>query len=149
MSLPDEAMRVYFELLTDLGQAEIDQLFVEMEAGRQHPRDVKMRLARTITAMMHGAAAASQARAHFMAVFQQRELPAELPNHKLIGPVKVVDLMAELGLARSKSEARRLIQQGGVRLDEERISDAEQMVQPTGQSQVLRVGKRQFVRLNE
>jgi tyrosyl-tRNA synthetase len=53
----------------------------------------------------------------------------------------------ELGLARSKSEARRLIQQGGVRLDEARVNDIEQMVQPGGQSQVLRVGKRQFVRL--
>lgn len=149
MSLPDEAMPVYFELLTDLGQAEIDQLFVEMEAGRQHPRDVKMRLASTITATMHGAAAAVQAEAHFVAVFQQRELPSELPSHRMAGPVKVADLMAELGLVRSKSEARRLIQQGGVRLDEERIRDVEQMAQPKGRPQILRVGKRQFVRLSE
>jgi tyrosyl-tRNA synthetase len=149
MSLPDEAMPVYFELLTDLGQAEIDQLFVELEAGRQHPRDVKMRLASTITATMHGAAAAVQAEAHFVAVFQQRELPSELPSHRMAGPVKVADLMTELGLVRSKSEARRLIQQGGVRLDEERIRDVEQMVQPKGRPQILRVGKRQFVRLSE
>jgi tyrosyl-tRNA synthetase len=67
----------------------------------------------------------------------------------LAGPVKVVNLRVELGLARSKSEARRLIQQGGVRLDEERIDDVEQIVQPNGQPQVLRVGKRQFVRLSE
>lgn len=149
MSLPDEAMPVYFELLTDLGQVEIDQLFVELEAGRQHPRDVKMRLASTITATMHGAAAAVQAEAHFVAVFQQRELPSELPSHRMAGPVKVADLMTELGLVRSKSEARRLIQQGGVRLDEERIRDVEQMVQPKGRPQILRVGKRQFVRLSE
>jgi tyrosyl-tRNA synthetase len=149
MSLPDEAMPVYFKLLTDLGQPEIEQLFVEIETGRQHPRDVKMRLASTITATMHGAAAAAQAEAHFVAVFQQRELPSELPSHRLAGPVKVADLMAELGLVRSKSEARRLIQQGGVRLDEERIRDVEQMVQPKGRPQILRVGKRQFVRLSE
>lgn len=142
MSLPDEAMRLYFELLTDLTPAQIEQVL----AGPQHPRDVKMQLARTITASIHDEAAAAQAERHFVTVFQQRDLPPEMPSHHLAGPVNIVDLIATLGLARSKSEARRLIQQGGIRLDEQPVSDIERVVEPTA-GQVLRVGKRRFVRL--
>jgi tyrosyl-tRNA synthetase len=147
MSLPDEAMRLYFELLTELAVEEIEQIMAGLAAGRRHPRDVKMQLARTITASLHGQAAAAQAEAHFVTVFQERDLPPEMPSHRLAQPANIVDLIATLGLARSKSEARRLIQQGGVRLDDERIHDIEQVVEPQAQGQVLRVGKRGFVRL--
>jgi tyrosyl-tRNA synthetase len=147
MSLPDKAMRVYLELLTDFTPAEIEQIFADLATGSQHPRDVKMRLARTITTTMHGSAAAVQAEHHFVTVFQQGDLPPEMPQHRLDGPTHLIDLMAALGLARSKSEARRLIRQGGVRLDEQKVGDVEQMVEPRAGAQVLRVGKRQFVRL--
>jgi tyrosyl-tRNA synthetase len=147
MSMPDETMRIYFDLLTDLNQAEVSQIFADLAAGAAHPRDIKMRLARTITATMHDEDAAALAEAHFVTVFQQRELPSEMPSHTLAESVNIVDLLAALGLARSKSEARRLVQQGGVRLDDRRIDDIEMMVEPDGTSQVLRVGRRQFVEL--
>jgi tyrosyl-tRNA synthetase len=147
MSLPDEAMRSYFELLTDLSLPDIAQIFTDLATGRQHPRDLKMRLARTITAAMHDQAAAAEAEAHFVTVFQQGDLPAEIPSHLLDGPMGISDLIVRLGLAKSKSEARRLIQQGGVRLDEQKVSDIEQRVNPKSGSQILRVGKRRFVEL--
>jgi tyrosyl-tRNA synthetase len=106
-----------------------------------------MRLARSITQTMHNAEAAAQAEDHFVTVFQQRELPAQMPNHCLTEPINIIDLLTRLGLARSKSEARRLIQQGGVRLNEKRVEDIEAIVDADGPSKVLRVGKRQFIEL--
>jgi tyrosyl-tRNA synthetase len=147
MSMPDDTMRLYFDLLTDLSPAEIEQIFTDLSAGTVHPRDVKMRLARSITQTMHNAEAVAQAEDHFVTVFQQRELPAQMPNHCLTEPINIIDLLTRLGLARSKSEARRLIQQGGVRLNEKRVEDIEAIVDADGPSKVLRVGKRQFIEL--
>ena len=147
MSIPDHVMRTYFELLSTFSPSEIDAIFADLEAGRRHPRDVKMLLARNVTAIFHGEEGARRGEEHFVTVFQQRELPDEMPRHPLPKPKNIVDLIVELGLASSKSEARRLVQQGGVRLDGERITDIGYTVQPDGASHVLRVGKRKFVEL--
>jgi tyrosyl-tRNA synthetase len=154
MSLPDSAMGDYFALLTDLPAAELARFEREMAAGELNPRDVKLRLAREIVTMVHAADAARQAETEFMRVFSQREMPSDMPIFALRQPMTIVDLLAEAGLARSKSEARRLVEQGGVSLDGQRVQDIHVQVAvaanpaPTAPTEVvLRVGRRRFLRL--
>jgi tyrosyl-tRNA synthetase len=146
MRLPDQAMSNHMNLITRWTPAEIVALEAELAAGRLHPRDAKMRLAWEITSIFHGDGTADEAEAHFRRVFQQRQLPDDMPEQTLSAPTNVVDLLVLTGLARSKSEARRLVQQGGVRLDGERITDITHEVAVKGEA-VMQVGRRRFVRL--
>jgi len=146
MSLPDAAMHGYFELLTDVPEAELAQLEAGMAAGELNPRDVKLQLARDIVTAMHDPAAAGQAQAEFLRVFSRRETPQDMPTLVLRRPTPIVDVLAQAGLVRSKSQARRLIEQGGVQLGGERVQDITAQAMPAGE-QVLQVGKRRFVRL--
>jgi tyrosyl-tRNA synthetase len=105
-----------------------------------------MRLAREIVSIFHGDEAAMQAEEHFKTVFQQHELPPDMPEYPVSGPISLPDLMVAAGAAPSKREARRLIEQGGVKLDGQEIKSIEAIVTP-GQAQVLQVGRRRFVKL--
>jgi len=146
MSIPDSLMRDYFVLLTDVPLEELDELLAN------HPRDAKARLAREIVAFYHNPEAAERAASEFDRVFRDRELPREIPAFRLDaadledGKVWIVRLVAASGLASSSSEARRLIQQGAVSIDGERVTDIEARLEITG-GEVLRVGKRRFARL--
>lgn len=145
MSMPDEAMRSVAELVTRWTPAEIDRLLGEVDAGTLHPRDAKMRLAFEIVDIFHGPDAAERAQAHFAAVFQRGALPSEMPTLVLDGPTALVDVMLQAGMVSSKSQARRLVDQGGVRLDGEVVADVDAVV--VAQGQVLQVGKRRYTRL--
>ncbi|HIE39160.1 MAG TPA: tyrosine--tRNA ligase [Anaerolineales bacterium] len=145
MSIPDEAMGNYFDLVTRWSPEEIARIKAGLVDGSIHPRDAKMRLAWEIVDAFHGSEAADAAQEHFRTVFQRRELPEEMPVWELKSPVNVVDLIFEAGLSRSKSDARRLIRQGAVKLDGEPVTDIETMVEP--REAVLRVGKRRFLRV--
>jgi tyrosyl-tRNA synthetase len=142
MSLSDALMWRYFELLTRLDDAELAAL----RAG--HPMDAKTRLARTITAQYHGEAAATAAEARFVRVFQKRESDEAVERvHVTIGElggsgheVRLVDLLPATGYVSSRSEARRMIQQGAVDVDGQRVSDVGAMVH-VGE-RLIRVGKR-------
>lgn len=147
MSLPDDVMIQFFELVTRYGPTQIAEVQAGLESGKRHPRDVKMELAREIVSIFHGDEAARDAEKHFQRVFQQRKLPEKMPEYHLTESAKVIEVMVEAGLAPSKSQARRLIQQGGVRLDDERITDIDAEVTPDGEQHVLQVGKRRFLRL--
>jgi tyrosyl-tRNA synthetase len=146
MSIPDEAMLSYYKLVTRLEPPQIAQIEADLKSGRLHPRDAKMRLAREIVSIFHGDEAALQAEEHFKTVFQQHELPPDMPEFALSGPISLPDLMVAAGAAPSKREARRLIEQGGVKLDGQEIKSIEAIVAP-GQAQVLQVGRRRFVKL--
>jgi tyrosyl-tRNA synthetase len=145
MSIPDEAMRSYFELVTRWPPARIAAIFDELAAGRPHPRDVKMALAWEIVSIFYGDDTADAAAEHFQAVFQRRELPPDMPVHPLAAAIGIVDLLTESGLAASPGEARRLVAQGGVRLDGAVIDDIAHMVEPA--EAVLQVGRRRYVQL--
>jgi tyrosyl-tRNA synthetase len=154
MSLPDTAMHDYFMLLTDLPEVELAQLEREMAAGALNPRDVKLRLAQEIVGAMHDAGAAQQARAEFLRVYSHRQSPSDIPTFSLHQPTAIVKVLARAGLTRSKGEARRLIRQGGVRLDGQRINDIHAYVSPpprempaTAHEGILRVGRRRFLRI--
>jgi tyrosyl-tRNA synthetase len=146
MSLADEVLMDYLTCLTDIPDAELAEMEQTMKDGTMNPRDAKMRLARELVTQFHGAEAAREAEAEFVRVFQRRDLPSEMPTFVLTEPLNVVELMAAAELVPSKSQARRLIKQGGVRLDGERVESADFAV-PARAGAVLRVGKRRFLRL--
>ena len=146
MSLPDHAMLDYYMLVTRFTPDQIASINQGLGDGSLHPRDVKMQLAREIVSIFHGDEAAGEAEHHFRTVFQERELPPEMPIYALEGPTNVVEVITASGLAKSKSEARRLIQQGGVRLNGEKVESIDAVVTVEKEA-VLQVGKRKFTRL--
>ena len=146
MSVPDSAMGDYFRLVTRWTPAEIQEIEKQLQSGELHPRDVKMKLAREIIAIYHGEDAVEPAEAEFTRVFQQGDLPEDMPEFVVHPGMSLVDLMVEADLAKSKSAARRLIDQRGVRLDDQVIEDSS-LTLNLESPVVLRVGKRRFVRL--
>ena len=146
MSIPDSAMRNYADLVTRWSPEDINQRFAELASGTLHPRDLKMQLAGEIVSIFQGGEAAIHAEEHFRTVFQQRELPADMPELRLSQPVSLSDLLTSTGLSPSRSESRRLVQQGGIKLDGEKVDDFNLIVTPD-RDHVLQVGRRKFVKL--
>ena len=145
MSLTDDMLIPYFTCVTDVSDAELAEITRALKARRGNPRDLKMRLGREIVGQFHGADAAGQAEAEFVKVFQQRELPTDLPTFALNQAMPIIDLIVAANLAASRSEARRLVQQGGVKLNDATIDQIDAVI-PANEA-VLRVGRRKFVRL--
>ncbi|QIA26822.1 tyrosine--tRNA ligase [Thermaerobacter sp. PB12/4term] len=147
MSIPDELIVKYMVLATDLDMGEIRRLEQGMASGQVNPRDAKLRLAHALVRMYHGRAAADAAQEEFLRVFSRHELPAEMPEVVLPAPrLDAVRLLRAAGMAPSNSEARRLIEQGAVRLDGQRVASPQDELAPADGA-VLQVGKRRFARL--
>ena len=146
MSVPDHAMGHFFRLVTRWSPEKIDTLERQLAAEQVNPRDVKMELAREIVSIYHGEENAAQAEIEFRTVFQKQGLPEDIPEFRVEGEMLLVDLIAGAKMVKSKSEARRMIQQRAVRLDDQVIEDIYTSVQ-VAQPQVLKVGKRRFLRL--
>jgi tyrosyl-tRNA synthetase len=144
MSIPDQAMRAYYELVTDLGPDQIARIFADLETGATHPRDVKMRLAREVVSLFHGEEKSCEAEARFVRVFQKNQSPPDMRAIRLLSPRPIVELLTESGLAASRSEARRLVSQGGVRFNGAPVLDIASVISRDG---VLQAGKRRFVRI--
>jgi tyrosyl-tRNA synthetase len=142
MSVPDKAMGKFFRLVTRWTPPQIQELETGLAEGRLHPRDVKMKLAREIVAIYHSEAAAAQAEQEFVRVFQQGNLPEEMPEYRLQPGQTVLDVLVVAGLVASKSDGRRMIEQHGVRLDGQELEDP---AQPFPHPGVLQVGQRRFV----
>ncbi|MDH7489970.1 MAG: tyrosine--tRNA ligase [Anaerolineae bacterium] len=146
MSISDDMLMDYLTLVTDIPDEELAQIATDLRAGTVNPRDVKMRLAREVVGYIHSPEAAARAEEEFVRVFQRRELPTDMPEFTVPPDgLNIVDLMVQAGTAATKSEARRLIQQGGVRLDDAVVDSVDRLVEP--KDAVLQVGKRRFVRL--
>ena len=145
MSLVDSVIVEYFRLVTDVTDAELAEMERALNAGAVNPRDVKMRLGREIVAQFHGADAARVAEEEFVKVFQQRELPTDMPTFAMKQDMPIIDLMIAADLAPSRSEARRLVAQGGVRRDDAAVDQIDAVI--PARPAVLRVGRRKFVRL--
>ena len=150
MSIPDDLMWTYYELATDRTPQQIAALKNEVSSGALHPMDAKMRLAEEIVSGFHGPDPARKAAENFQRVFRDRQSPTEVPVQKIpVGPPKkLIALLVELKLAPSKSEAERLIKQGGVELNESRLDDPRADLDLTKPAQfLLRAGKKKFLRL--
>jgi tyrosyl-tRNA synthetase len=145
MSISDDLMWRYFELLSFRSLAEIAGFRVEIDEGR-NPRDVKVLLAMELVARFHGAPAAEEARAEFEARFQRGVLPDDLPEVTVTavgGELALAQVLKQAGLTASTSESMRMIDQGAVRINGERVED-KSLVLRTGPAVVLQVGKRKF-----
>jgi tyrosyl-tRNA synthetase len=152
MSIPDELMVKYFELVTDLSSEEVDQIKQGLADGTLHPRDAKMKLAFTLVEMYHGTEAAKEAEEHFRTVFQKRELPDEIeevtlsPEETQEGHIGIIPLLVRLKLVSSNSEGRRMVQQGGVRINQVKVEDPFAQLR-LEDGMVVQVGKRKFARV--
>lgn len=150
MSIADELMIRYFELVTPIPLEEIREIESGLQSGSLHPRDVKMRLAREIVSIYHGAEAAQAAQQEFLNIFQKGSLPDEIPEFILDsgefenGQVWLPKVLVAAKTVSSTSEGRRMINQGAVKLNDDKISD-ENLALKTGD--ILKIGKRKFVKI--
>ena len=136
MSISDELMWKYYELLTDEDLNTVKKL---------HPKEAKLNLASVIVSDYYGKDDAKKAKEAFEHVFSRKELPDEMPQYKIKGKnLSIVEILTQSGLVESKNEARRLIQQGGVYLDGEKIGREDAVIHKEG---ILKVGKRRFLKL--
>jgi tyrosyl-tRNA synthetase len=150
MSIPDNLMWSYYELLTDHSPQVIEALKKDVAQGKSHPMDAKMRLAQEVIGAFHGEDAARKAAENFQRVFRDRQAPEEAKIEKLArGPArKLMALLVDLKLISSKSEAERLIKQGGVEIDGARVDDPRKEIDFSKPAEfLLRAGKKKFVRV--
>jgi len=149
LSLSDQLMFRYYELLSDRSSEEIEQLRDGIEKERLHPKAVKQQLARELTARFYDEQTAIRAEENFERVFKQKDLPDEIPELTMAAgqePIWLARLLTEAGLVKGTGEARRMIQQNAVQVNGEKITDVETTVPVTGEV-LLRVGKRKFCRI--
>jgi len=147
MSVSDDLMWRYFSLVLCLPEGEIAAMKSAVDSGERHPRDVKDELGRRIVEKFHGADAAQEASAEFARVFSQNQLPKDMPE--VVVPAEkigILTLLVKAGLVPSTSEARRLVQAGAVRLDDEKVTDFRLELVPVD-GMILKSGKRGFVKI--
>ena len=150
MSLPDQVVIEYFTLLTDIPMPEIKDMEQAMGAGSLNPIEPKKRLAEEITAQFHSPAEASEARDHFERVIQQRQAPEQMESYSVKGldqsgaSFSIADVLVEASVATSKGEVRRLISQGAVQVDGEKVASDSVRLRP---GSVLKIGRRRYLKI--
>jgi tyrosyl-tRNA synthetase len=148
MSISDELMWRYYELLTDLSVLDIAGLKGKCESGAENPRNAKVNLAKKIISDFHSQTAAEAAEEDFNRRFVKKEVPDEIDEKTVIaGKHKLIDLLTENGLAGSKGEARRLVDQGGVKINGEKATATAAEIDITAEGVLIQVGKRKFLKL--
>jgi tyrosyl-tRNA synthetase len=144
MSIPDKAMPSYARLVTRWKVEKIEDFEMKVRKDEMHPRDAKMALAEEITAAFFDEEKADKARQHFISLFQKRDTPEDMPEFSPKGDPVLLEVLVDSGLVKSKSQARRLIQQNGVKIDGETASDPYDVLSPPV---TVQVGKRRFVKV--
>ncbi len=151
MSIPDELISEYFFLVLDRSEEEAKEIERIIKSGKENPMNLKMELARGVVELFHSKDAAIKAESNFKKVFSKREIPDEIESIEVSdfvkdGKLDLVNLLYSKGIVKSKSEARRLISQGGVKINDVKHTDPKTLV-PFKDGDVLKVGKRKFFRL--
>jgi len=156
MSIPDNLIMLYYELLTDVPDPELDEMAKDLESNSVNPMDLKKRLAADIVKQFHSRDEARKAEERFAREVQKKELPEDMPERKVRTAIKAVDqkkgivtvsvpaLLVETNLVASAGEAKRLIAQGAVEIDGEKVTDNDWKA---ASGAVLKVGKRRFCRI--
>ncbi|MEI7750328.1 MAG: tyrosine--tRNA ligase [Candidatus Moraniibacteriota bacterium] len=149
MSIPDELIETYFVHATRIPMSEVDGMLEGMKAGTLNPRDAKMRLAKEIVRMYHGEEPAEVAEEYFVTAFSKREVPKDIPEMSLSGDSEgLVDFIVRSDNATSRADARRKIEQGGVSIGDEKISDwGLVLAKSEHDGKVMKIGKTGFVRI--
>jgi tyrosyl-tRNA synthetase len=147
MSIPDRLLPQYFALCTDMTDAEVENIGRALLADDVNPRDLKMQLAKTVTALYHDRKAAEHAEEHFVKVFQRKEIPEDAQViHVKKDTLLASDLLVATGLAVSKTDARRLIEQNAMKVDGITITDPAMSLAIGKNGVLVQKGKRYFVR---
>ncbi|HPX94021.1 MAG TPA: tyrosine--tRNA ligase [Candidatus Moranbacteria bacterium] len=148
MSVGDDLIVKYFISCTRVPLDEVEKIKKEMDDEKLNPRDAKLRLAGEIVKLYHGETESRKARQYFINTFSKKEIPAEAPKFVVKGDsIKLAQLILESKNAKSLSDARRKIEQGGVSLDDEKITDVQSVVTKEKDQKVLKIGKMGFVRI--
>jgi tyrosyl-tRNA synthetase len=150
LSIPDTLIYDYMLLTTETSPQELTEVKRQLETGSVNPRDLKRRLARTLVTLYHDAAAAQAAEEEFDRIFKKKDVPDDMPDIRLTthgGPITIIRMLMDAGMVKSNSEARRLVEQGGVSVDGQRVTDATATF-PLTTPVVLKAGKRQFARIS-
>jgi len=145
MSIPDNLIIDYYELCTDLPSEEINNIKKKLKQG-ENPRDIKLNLAKEIVGLYHGAEAAEKAQGEFVSVFSKKELPSDMPEVKISGDYKLFNLLTAISGAKTNSEARRLILQGGVKIDGAKANNPDLNI-TVRSGMVIQVGKKKFFKV--
>lgn len=145
LSISDELMWRYYELLSTKSLAEIEELRAGVEAQTLHPKAVKEMLALEIVARFHGEASAAEAKAEFERVHAKSEIPSDIETFECVGPIWIAKVLQDAGLSPSTTQARRDIKQGAVKIDQQKIEDDQLQLQEG--EYVVQIGKRKFARL--
>jgi len=147
LSIPDNIIFNYFELATDISKNELDEIKTFLSNKENNPRDIKRKLAKKFVEMYHNKDAAINAEEEFDRIFIQKGLPDEIPELKFdIELMPILELIVKVGFAPSNNEARRLVKQGGVSVDGEKVTDLNFIVY-FDKEKILKVGKRNFIKL--
>ncbi|MCI5207844.1 MAG: tyrosine--tRNA ligase [Candidatus Electrothrix sp. ATG2] len=150
LSMSDELMFRYYELLSDLTLKEINQLRQDMEQGKVHPKVVKVQLAKELVARFHDQDAADAAEKNFEQVFKRHELPDDIPEKHLIvegESIWLPKLLLEAGMVKSTSDGRRMVKQNAVSVNGDKVADVNAKI-PTDAEVLLKVGKRRFCKVS-
>ncbi|AFH49452.1 Tyrosyl-tRNA synthetase [Ignavibacterium album JCM 16511] len=150
MSIPDTLIYTYFELATDVSNERLKEIKAALEDGKTNPRDLKRELARTLISMYYDEETAIKAQEEFDKIFIKKEIPDEIDVFHIEEntEINILDLLLLVKFAPSKGEAKRLVQQGGVSIDGEKISDVHQSIKIKS-GMILKVGKRKFLKLTK
>lgn len=149
LSIPDNLIYLYFELATDISNKQLKEIQTKLSDTEINPRDLKRELARTLVRMYYDKDTAIEAESEFDKIFIKKETPDEIPVYKLVDgetELNILDLITEVNFASSKGEARRLVTQGGVSINGNKITDINSVIKVDGEA-VLKVGKRKFIKL--
>ncbi|MCH6574555.1 MAG: tyrosine--tRNA ligase [Bacteroidetes bacterium] len=146
LSIPDDIIYLYYDLATDTSKEELAEIKQQLDDPNVNPRDIKRRLARTFIAMYHNEEEAIKAEEEFDKVFIKKEVPDDIPELKLNDKeLSILDLILKVKFAPSKGEAKRLVTQGGVSINGEKVADINSIIQIEN-GMILKVGKRKFIK---
>ena len=147
LSIPDDLIYIYYELASDVSTGELLEIKKQLDDPKVNPRDLKRRLARTFVTMYHNKDAAREAEEEFDKVFINKDIPNDIPEIKIKGKeIGILELLMEVKYANSKGEAKRLVNQGGVSINGNKVNDmSSKIILKDGM--VLKVGKRKFIKL--
>lgn len=146
MSIPDTLITRYYELLTDISDEELKNIDEQIKSNSINPRDIKLKLAHTITSEYHGTNGADKAQEEFINVVSNKGIPEDIEEVQVENGKNIIDILVDLNFVQSRGEAKRLIQGGGVKIDGEKIADMAYSVDVSNPV-VLQAGKRKFARL--
>lgn len=149
LSVPDDLIYIYYELTTDVTNDELSKIKIELNDGSKNPRDLKRALARKLVEMYHSKNDAVAAEEEFDNIFIKKGIPDDIPEIKIEdASINILDLITKVNFAPTKSEARRLVMQGGVSIDDNKITDFKADIS-IEDGMILKVGKRKFIKINK